>query len=184
MIKVYWKHTGSSHCRVKEFLEQILKEEDVGKVIIKKNDFGKPYLEQPKGIYFNGSHSGDYLVCALSNRPIGVDIQEKLLQTPCLKLAKRFFTKKEYDSLLDLDEKGQREAFFRLWTQKESYMKYCGSGFSLPMNTFEIQEENGAWHVFIKGERAACCLKEVQLDCAYSLWVCGEEEEISLWKRK
>jgi hypothetical protein len=38
---------------------------------------GKPYLPDYPGIYFNISHSGDYVAVALSCHPVGIDVQEK-----------------------------------------------------------------------------------------------------------
>ena len=40
------------------------------------NNYQKPYLKDYPDIHFNGSHSGEYLVCALSDVPVGIDIQK------------------------------------------------------------------------------------------------------------
>ena len=41
-----------------------------------KNQYGKPYLSEHPDFYFNISHSGEYVLCAIDNNPIGVDIEE------------------------------------------------------------------------------------------------------------
>ena len=44
-------------------------------VKVEKNRYGKPFLKEYPRLHFNGSHSGDYLVCAMSQNPVGVDVQ-------------------------------------------------------------------------------------------------------------
>ena len=41
----------------------------------KRNEHGKPYLEDRQGIYVNWSHSGDYVICAVADREVGIDLQ-------------------------------------------------------------------------------------------------------------
>ena len=41
--------------------------------ILRTNENGKPIVE---GICFNLSHSGDYVICAVSERPVGCDIEQ------------------------------------------------------------------------------------------------------------
>lgn len=59
-------------------------------------EHGKPMRKEEK-VCFNLSHSGKYVLCAISETEIGCDI-EKIKEVKW-KLAKRFFSKKEYDFL-------------------------------------------------------------------------------------
>ena len=93
---------------------------------------GKPYLKNST-MHFNISHSDDYVVLATSNREIGVDI-EKITSFED-KVAFRCLTKQEREWMV---HEGGNEAFFRLWTAKESVMKASGLGFSLPPETFSV----------------------------------------------
>jgi phosphopantetheine--protein transferase-like protein len=68
-----------------------------------------------------------------------------------LKIARRFFTKREHAHLLEWPEALRTERFFELWTMKESYIKLKGAGLSLPLSSFDVLDENGAWYYrFIK----------------------------------
>ena len=98
---------------------------------------GKPYLKNHADIFFNLSHSGDYVMCAISDSEVGCDIQKT--DKADIKLAERFFTDREYHVIADLPaEKDREDMFYRYWTLKESFMKATGLGMQLPLDAFEI----------------------------------------------
>lgn len=106
---------------------------------IRKGPFGKPYFKDLPQIHFNLSHSGDYVCCAIGDEPVGVDIQKHV---PVKKgLAKRFFTEKENEILEKLKESERENAFFRMWSIKESYLKLTGKGLRQRMDSFEIDQK-------------------------------------------
>ena len=85
-------------------------------------------------MYFSLSHSGDYVLCAVSDREVGADIQ-KLQAAGFSKLASRFFTEAEYQALEKcVDEAERQKLFFRLWTKKETYGKLTGQGVAAILN--------------------------------------------------
>ena len=76
---------------------------------------GKPLLE---GQYISISHSQDFVMIALSPRPIGIDIERC---TPrILRLAPRFTP---WQAPPDMDELTQIQAYTQLWTIKEALYK-------------------------------------------------------------
>lgn len=88
---------------------------------------GKPYLRDYP-FYFNLSHSGNYVVCALSRQEVGVDIQQ-YRRTDIDRLADRFFSAEEKDTLKACHDRREREQlFYQLWTRKEAYGKLTGQG--------------------------------------------------------
>lgn len=95
-------------------LRNILKKEyniDNYNIIYNKN--GKPYLENIDNIYFNISHSNEYLVIATSNKPVGVDIEK--IRNYNLKI----------NEILNIKPKNNEE-FFKYWTKKEALIKLKG----------------------------------------------------------
>lgn len=87
---------------------------------------GKPEIgELP--LNFSLSHSGSYVVSAVSERMIGADIQQ-FRDTDSIKLARRFFTENEYKELKKCGESERQQLFFELWTRKEAYGKLTGEG--------------------------------------------------------
>lgn len=142
-------------------------------------EFGKPELRDGS-IHFSLSHSGGRVLCALSDSPVGADIQR---QTEArLSLARRFFTESEYRSLLNAVDKDY--AFTRLWCLKESYIKMLGTGLNTPLSSFELSEgEGGLFRVAGDGR---CLLRHWVRDgyhmalCALSDEEPAEMEELSL----
>lgn len=105
-----------------------------------KNEQGKPYLPQSPDFCYNVSHSGQYVVCAVDDRPVGVDVERQGRERP--RVAARFFTPYEQEALSRLTEESQRIArFYQLWTLKESYLKFTGQGFSLSCASFGFRFE-------------------------------------------
>ena len=66
-------------------------------------------------------------MCALSDSPIGVDV-EQYRAKDYTALAKRFFSSAEQVQLQQCAERERQATFFRLWTQKESLLKALGMG--------------------------------------------------------
>ena len=97
---------------------------------IEFNKFGKPYLSRGK-FFYNISHSKKIVVCALSDNEVGIDIQflEKMDISPIISL----LHKKEQTQIHSLED------FIKLWTIKESYLKYLGTGLYKPLNSFYIE---------------------------------------------
>lgn len=110
---------------------------------IKRNSFGKPFLPtHPIG--FNVSHSGDYViaVCALANQ-VGVDIEQN-----------RPIDITAYESIFHAEEwaylqsENSANAFFEVWTKKESLLKARGTGFQVDLARINIFDNKAAQQYF------------------------------------
>ena len=86
------------------------------------SEAGKPALQD--GPAFSLSHSGERVLCALSDEPVGADLQQLRPCNPAL--VRRFFTAEEGAWLEAQQERDL--AFTLLWSLKESYVKFLGSG--------------------------------------------------------
>lgn len=112
------------------------------------NDYGKPQLLNPPGIQFNISHSGNWVVCALGDSPVGIDVE--VIKPISLEIAKEFFSKDEYYTLINQPEELKLKFFYMLWTLKESYIKAEGKGFSIPLSSFSIRINGQSIRAFNK----------------------------------
>ena len=104
---------------------------------------GKPALQTGSGatsrIEFSVSHSADHALIAISpNRHIGVDVEQIDETVRIIKLAERFFSKREAAELNRLPSHDQLAGFFRGWTSKEAYLKATGFGLSFPLDRFSV----------------------------------------------
>lgn len=96
---------------------------------IQVDKFGKPFFQEKRGIHFNISHSGDWVVCAFGEAELGIDIQK--VKDVDLGIAEHFFHSIEYETLRQCENpEDAKEHFCRLWTLKESYVKWTGVGLS------------------------------------------------------
>ena len=103
---------------------------------IYKNDFGKEYIKD-RNIYYNVSHTYGLLCSAVSDSEIGVDC-ETIREKDWEALSKRFFTQREYEAIKASDD--PLDEFFRVWTKKESYVKYTGEGLSRSLSSFDVKD--------------------------------------------
>jgi len=107
-----------------------------------KNGYGKPEISPEmlvQYLSFNLSHSGNMIVLAVTNeRAIGVDIESLKQKTPTADLAKHYFATEEYQQLKGLPNNEFHSRFFDFWTLKEAYIKACGLGLSIPLDSFSF----------------------------------------------
>ena len=103
------------------------------------NDMGKPFFEN--GPYFNVSHSGKYIVMAVSNKEVGVDIEENVEKNMSSLI--RIFNEAEAKMIKEHAD------FYYLWCAKESLIKCIGSSISkvkeipsLPLNGLKTYKGN------------------------------------------
>lgn len=83
------------------------------------NEYGKPYVEG--GPEFSLSHCKFGIAVAVDDKPIGIDIESIRDIKP--ELVERTMNEAE-QALIGTDP----VEFTKLWTQKEAYLKYLGTG--------------------------------------------------------
>ncbi len=95
-----------------------------GNPIFEYNEHGKPSIVGHPEIYFNLSHCKEAVVCAISDKPVGVDVESH-----------REFSESLINYTMNDEEKAEirkshnvAAAFIRLWTMKEATSKLIGTG--------------------------------------------------------
>lgn len=121
---------------------------DIADYAEKKSDSGKPYLEGVP-FSFNLSHSGECIVCALSDSDVGVDVEA--IKPISEGVMRRFVG--EF-ALSDAENT-------RLWTRYEALGKFLGTGipYQTPTSIYFVKEY-------------------FDLD-GYALTVCAEKDEFA-----
>ncbi len=95
-------------------------------------DWGKPYFPGYP-VHFSLSHGKNAVACAVGDRPIGIDVQDKVTFSP--RLADRICTEEESKALQKETDKDL--ALTALWTKKEALAKCSGKGLGERFSSLE-----------------------------------------------
>ncbi len=100
---------------------------------------GKPHFaldckNEGAEVCFNLSHSGQYVLCAIGDQEMGVDLQQMVPVRESL--VKRYFTDAEQQFV----KNGAEKAFAAVWTKKEAIAKLTGRGIAQILEKDNIQE--------------------------------------------
>lgn len=105
---------------------------------------GRPWCTNIPHIDFNIAHSGHWVVMALAEQPIGVDIENLSSIRDQLAIARHYFSYDEYEQLQQTLPVWQKHRFYQLWTLKEAYLKQTGLGITAGLNhlSFHLDAKN------------------------------------------
>lgn len=136
-----------------------------------RNRYGKPSVKEDPDFHFSCSHSGDFVVCAVGEKEIGADLEQKK------PIDVTNYTS-YFPEVTQLDE----ETFYLLWTAKEAYVKAGGWGLYKPLAEVVFQRIHREWLVpidqAIQGETGRCCRRMQQLIDGYELVLCGDKNDL------
>lgn len=142
--------------------------------LYRRNAYGKPYLLTTESIYVNWSHSEEYVICALADREVGVDVQ-KMKREPKASLIQRTLQSEELMFYKKAPKEQQKKLFYQYWTVKESYLKALGTGFRTPLDTFYVHMDEACPQIV---QRTECADYSCQLlsmtDEEYTAALCIE----------
>ncbi|PXX69500.1 4'-phosphopantetheinyl transferase [Pseudomonas sp. LAMO17WK12:I10] len=107
--------------------------------VFASNAWGKPAIVAPAvPMAFNLSHTEGLVTLALTlENSVGIDVESRQRMADA-DLAERFFSAREVHYLSSLPAAGRASAFISLWTLKEAYIKACGQGLSIPLDSFSF----------------------------------------------
>ena len=141
------------------------------------NEFGKPFLAGTDDFNFNVSHSSEWIVCAVGNRPLGVDI-EKIKEIEIGDMVKYFFSRQELETIKKISDCDKIKYFYELWTLKESYVKAIGKGRYIPLNSLTLRLEDNI-KLYEGKTLRDCSFRQFDFDSSYKMAICSLGEEIS-----
>lgn len=136
---------------------------------------GKPRLEGHPEIHFNISHCAACAACALGDAPVGIDVENRFPWKESL--AARICHPLERERLRKLEPEEQEQWLNRIWSRKESYLKYLGTGIRRDLREFQVWEEEERQESACQKHRIdgeTCFFWETQ-NSLYTLTVCGRE---------
>ena len=146
------------------------KQEGISAYTVAENPFGKPFLETHPDFHFNLTHAGHYAAIVWGQSPVGIDLEIPRYRDAIARLTKRHFTPAEQEYAADTAR------FYEIWTAKESYLKFLGTGINRPLDSFctRSPEIRALLHPFFPEED--CCLTVCAEDsCAAPLRIKAED---------
>lgn len=195
--KVTLKFLENKKSRVEQYKRSVISKLFIKLILVKyynmnlceinivRNQYGKPFLaskNMESNLYFNISHSGEWIVCAISNNEIGIDIEK--VDTYSHNIAKRFYSNNEYNTFLDKNEYERDKYFFDIWTLKESYVKALGKGLSVPFNSFSFSLNDNTISLRSDFEDSHWFFKQYEISKGYCLSLCARVNEFPLKVKK
>lgn len=131
------------------------------------NEYWKPFLVWYSNIHFNISHSWDYIVCALDNLPVWIDVEK--IWKPNDDVAKMFYSKEEYAEYIWMNWNDKQRFFYKIWTWKEAYIKCLWKWMSISMTSFTISCNDNLMSI------KDYIIKTVEVDNGYMCVVCSKK---------
>lgn len=104
---------------------------------VERDPSGKPRIKGREDFHYNLSHSGSWVVLAYGSREAGVDVERISMDAGKEKIARRYFTPEEQAYIFAEKEQAPYR-FCQVWTGKESYLKYLGTGLRKPLGSFSV----------------------------------------------
>ena len=95
----------------------------------------KPRIPSLPDFHFNLSQSGQWVVIAWGDSEVGVDVERIPRDSSRAALARRYFTEEEQNYVL-ADDSDIPKRFTEIWTKKESYLKFLGTGLGKDLRSF------------------------------------------------
>jgi len=170
------------HSLVAELLVRHLLSSGTGMALIdielKYTEEGKPFSIHPSGIRFSLSHSGEWVVCSVSQHETGVDIEKA--GSVNLAVADRFFSAETVAILSRSEPELQTQLFYEIWTAAEAYVKFLGKGMFKMNERIDIRKTEDGMKVFDLREEKDD--RSIRIDvyneiAGYILAVCSHAEE-------
>ena len=159
---------------------------DYSKIEIEYTKKNKPFLKSIEGVYFNLSHSEKMVMCAISDKEIGCDIQYESDKSDesdeFIDIANRFFSEKEIELINNMDNnEDKKDMFYRIWTLKESYIKLLGIGIDKSFSKTQIYFDNDQIKVKTDNDIDTSVYFEeitlLDLDSLYKCSICSKSND-------
>ena len=132
-------------------LHALFKEYNICSPVVAYTDKGKPYLPDHPDIFFNISHCPYGCTCAVSDEPIGADIQD--VRPFSWDIARRCCSQAEIIKLQQVCDPDV--CFTRMWAMKESYLKMTGEGITRSLSKIDT---TNAFRNIPTIMRNGCCI--------------------------
>lgn len=128
-----------------------------------------------KGLEFNISHTGDYVLIAISPKPVGIDVEYLNREFDFKSILDITFSKKEIDFIGDKDINPTN--FYAMWTRKEALLKASGEGVSDNLHLIECLGE------YLQQKEQVFKMRTFMIEESYvaSIATAIDQKELQFW---
>ncbi len=142
-----------------DLLRKVLRLSGLEDAQVFRAESGRLGVSSPDGgtpLHVSVSHTPRCWVCLTDTAgPVGVDIEEKSRKIRPRVLGALHPLERESLSGLESGSAEWNHAFLDIWTRKESYAKYLGSGLARGFSSFSVLEASGVPAKILPGEEGA-----------------------------
>ena len=129
--------------------------------------YGKPALIGFPNLHFNLTHCSRGVACAISRTAIGIDIQN--IDEYDASLVRTVMSPEEQQIISE--SRIPEVMFMRIWTCKESYLKFVGTGIDDDLAKLSFPQRENRFYAnncyFSLNEHAGCVISLCESTCAY-----------------
>lgn len=128
-----------------------------------------------KDIEFNISHTGDYVLIAVSPKPVGIDVEYLNTEFDFKSILDITFSKKEIDFIGNGDINPAN--FYAMWTRKEALLKASGEGVSDNLHLIDCLSE------YLERNKEVFKMRTFMIDDSYvaSIATSLDQKELQFW---
>ena len=170
---------GDNHRCVRGLLRQLLSRylvTEPSSIRFEYADHGKPYLINSPDLHFNLSHSRDMAsVTVYREAEIGVDIEYMRPQKNLAGMIRHVASEREQIELNALDETDVYDAFYRLWTRKEAFIKAVGRGLGMGLRSIHIGTQASDFPLAVtykNKQQKKCLISDIKAPENYRQAIC------------
>jgi 4'-phosphopantetheinyl transferase len=103
-------------------------------VVFTLGPYAKPMLAEQSAIHFNTSHSGRWILHAVSDVPVGIDIEKICESMARIEDFRQVLSPAEVSGIAEIPREKRAVAVATAWVRKEAYAKALGEGLSHPLH--------------------------------------------------
>ncbi len=144
-----YKHLFGRFASLKSYvmLREILERQGLSHpFLFEKNEHGKPYLKDYPEVHFNISHCKNGIAVAVSDKPVGIDIESFRKVSDSL----LHYTMNEEECRIILESPDPEQTFCAYWTKKEAVFKLRGTGITTHLHDLLTGDEQ--IHTYVNAE--------------------------------
>jgi 4'-phosphopantetheinyl transferase len=132
---------------------------------------GKPFVQASDKLYFNISHSGNWVLIAIGKKELGIDLEKMTGEAIRDSLLRECFHRDELKLISESEDPVME--FFKFWTRKEAFLKAAGNGMVDDLQAITCLEGSQQWEFPSLSPEMNWHIKTFIMDPSYAVSLCS-----------